>query len=57
MNWPRPSNSATKPPYTRVGRSSGSVTRKNTPTAEDPLTCAASINSELMLAKPELTKR
>ena len=40
-----------------TGRSSGNVIRKNTPKPRDPLTCAASSISELMLANPELTNR
>ena len=57
VNWPSPSSRATPPPYSRVGRSSGRVTRKNTPSCDEPATWAASRCSALMLSKPAATKR
>ncbi len=57
MNCPRPRSSATPPPYNRVGRSSGRVTRKKTPIGDEPATWAASRCSALMLSNPAATNR
>ena len=57
VNCPRPSRSAMPAPYTSDGRRSGRVMRKKTAVRDEPLTCAASINSPLICSSPELTKR